>query len=357
VLKDTPTIVTPSGVEGLRFTDEADAVNRYVPELERKGVQTIVALVHQGGFQTGYLNECKGLNGPIVDITKRLDPAVSVVFSGHTHQAYNCRVDGKVLIQGALYGKVISDVNLVFDKATRDLVGVSSKNVPVTQDVAPDPQVKALVDDYTERAAPLANRVVGSVSTDLTRQQTSAGESGFGDVIADAQLEATAPAFVGGAQNAHRVGRERQTRPCVPPPAGAGLMGLRTTQFFLAGLLDTVSGINGRVVDGRRNIYDGAPSEIDPSGEIRRARQLVSCAALWASGQLDVVDPHDRQQLPNPDMARRDRSNHFRASPPARSAREPAARWRCGTRPTGAAHACHVRLTSTSSPASPNDDG
>jgi 5'-nucleotidase len=47
-LKDTPTIVTPAGVAGLTFKDEAETVNGLIPELRRHGVRVIVVLVHQG---------------------------------------------------------------------------------------------------------------------------------------------------------------------------------------------------------------------------------------------------------------------------------------------------------------------
>jgi len=39
-----------------------------------------------------------------------------------------------------------------------------------------------------------AGRVIGSTSAAITRDATPAGESALGDVIADSQLEATAPA-------------------------------------------------------------------------------------------------------------------------------------------------------------------
>jgi 5'-nucleotidase len=55
VLKETPTIVTPSGVAGLKFLDEADTINRYVRWLRMtEGIHTLVVLIHQGGRQPTY---------------------------------------------------------------------------------------------------------------------------------------------------------------------------------------------------------------------------------------------------------------------------------------------------------------
>ena len=48
-LKDTPSIVTASGVAGLEFSDEVQTANELVPVLKRKGVNAIVVLIHQGG--------------------------------------------------------------------------------------------------------------------------------------------------------------------------------------------------------------------------------------------------------------------------------------------------------------------
>src|SRR5882724_1180389 len=100
-LKGTPDIVTPTGVAGLEFRDEADTVNALVPRLRAQGIEAIVVLVHQGGFQTspnvGDINGCDGnlknADGSASDIAKivgRLDNAVDLVISGHTHAAYNC---------------------------------------------------------------------------------------------------------------------------------------------------------------------------------------------------------------------------------------------------------------------------
>ena len=51
---------------------------------------------------------------------------------------------------------------------------------------------------YQKASAPIANRLVGSVTADITRSAGANGESALGDVIADAQLKATAPTDFGG---------------------------------------------------------------------------------------------------------------------------------------------------------------
>ncbi|HSW42483.1 MAG TPA: bifunctional metallophosphatase/5'-nucleotidase [Patescibacteria group bacterium] len=193
VTRTTPTIVTPSGVAGLRFLDEAEAVNALIPELNRKGVQAVVVLLHEGGFPTGGFNECPGISGPVVDIVTRMDDEVDVVLSGHTHQAYNCKIDGKLVTGGSSFGRLVSDVDLRISRATGEveIASANANNVIVTRDVAKAADQTALIARYNAIAAPLANRVIGSITANITRTANAAGESALGDVIADAQLDAT----------------------------------------------------------------------------------------------------------------------------------------------------------------------
>ena len=91
--------------EGARLPAWATmTVNALVPELKRRGVQTIVVLLHEGGAQTGLSNECIGFTGPVVEIANALDPAIDAIVSGHTHKAYNCSVGGKLVTSAAHAG-------------------------------------------------------------------------------------------------------------------------------------------------------------------------------------------------------------------------------------------------------------
>ena len=99
-LKGTPGLVSPVGVADLEFRDEAETVNALVPELKARGVEAIVVLIHEGGLPTGDYNECPDISGPIVDIVKKFDKAVDVVVTGHTHRAYVCEIDGRLVTSG-----------------------------------------------------------------------------------------------------------------------------------------------------------------------------------------------------------------------------------------------------------------
>ncbi len=190
-LEGTPGLVMPSAVTGLRFDDEADSINRWVKELQGQGVEAIVVMIHEGGYTaTGGYNGCEGLSGPIVDILKRMDKAVDVVVTGHTHRAYNCVIDGRRVTSGDKHGSMVTDIELQIDRQTRDVVGTQATNVLVRLDTFPkDPEQTALLAGYIEKAKPLMEREVGRIEADFP--VLSSGESPMGQLIADAQLAAT----------------------------------------------------------------------------------------------------------------------------------------------------------------------
>jgi 5'-nucleotidase len=199
-LKGTPNIVSPVSVAGLEFRDEADTVNALVPELKARGVEAIVVLIHEGGFPTGDYNECPGISGPIVDIVKKFDRAVDMVISGHTHRAYVCEIDGRLVTSGDKYGTLVTAIDLKLDPVTRDIISAKADNVIVrTGAYARDPEQTALLESYDKVAAPIANRRAGSITETLSRTPNDAGESALGDIIADAQLAATRDGANGGA--------------------------------------------------------------------------------------------------------------------------------------------------------------
>ena len=238
-LKDTPTIVTPSGVAGLTFKDEADTVNALVPRLRAQGVEAIVVLVHQGGFQnadatgalTSDINGCANdlAGSDIAKIVKRLDDAVDLVVSGHSHTAYNCsasttstkKVNGVLqsvprptgvankvgrlipVTQASNYGRLLSDINLTIDPASRNVTAVAVTNILVDRSdatVASNANVLNIVNAYNGLVAPLSNVIIGSITQAMPNASNASCNSDNGQMLADAQLAATAPTQFGGAQ-------------------------------------------------------------------------------------------------------------------------------------------------------------
>ncbi len=251
-LKGTPGIVTPAGVAGLTFNDEATTVNALVPKLRALGIEAIVVLVHQGGFQstvagtstgqitsdingcTGDLKNTDGTDSDIRAIVKQLDNAVDLVISAHTHAAYNCsantidvkgttlanavttaRPSGMPNTTGRLipvtsasaFGRILTEIDVTLDTTTRDVTAVSptnrlvdETNTTIKAAIDASPAVRNVVDAYSAAASPLANQVIATITAGLTNSANTAGEMEAGDLIADAQLLATQPASLGGAQ-------------------------------------------------------------------------------------------------------------------------------------------------------------
>jgi 5'-nucleotidase len=191
VLKDTPTIVSPGAVAGLRFLDEAETVNRYVHELKAHNVRSIVALIHQGGQQAS-----QTVTGPIAGIVSRLDDEVDVVVSGHTHNFTNALLPGRngapiLVVQAFASGTSYADIDLMLDPATKDVVAKSAAIVSTFADagpgLTPDPEVADLVRRAEIAVGPLVNRVIGDAVFAMSRVASRAGESAVGNLVADAQ--------------------------------------------------------------------------------------------------------------------------------------------------------------------------
>jgi len=205
-LKETPTIVTPTGVAGLAFKDEAATVNALIPKLRARGVEAVVVLIHQGGTipvtqSASTINNCDGgLDGsPIKTIVNQLDDEVDLVISGHTHQAYNCQIANKAgrlisVTSANSQGRVLTDIDVAINTVNGEVSSVRAENIVVDRSntaITPNASIKTIVDNYKALSTPIANRVIGSISAAITRTATAAGESALGDVIADAQLLAT----------------------------------------------------------------------------------------------------------------------------------------------------------------------
>ncbi|MFJ6464124.1 bifunctional metallophosphatase/5'-nucleotidase [Streptomyces sp. NPDC091387] len=232
-LEGTPNIVTANGVKGLKFHDEIETVNKYAKELDRQGVKSIVALIHEGGApaSSSYNYDCDspaagdGISGPITDIAKGISPKVDALVTGHTHQAYVCTIpdpagNPRLVTSASSFGKLYTDTTLTYDRRTNDIVRTAvkapkakgSKHHPrpkpanpvsanhiVNRDQAPANDMTALIARWNTLAAPIANRPQGYISADINGRGSTAPEKPLGNLIADAQLEGLAPADKGGA--------------------------------------------------------------------------------------------------------------------------------------------------------------
>ena len=218
-LEGTPELVAQAGIQDVTFADEVATANLAAQDLLRRKVQAIVVLLHEGGLPpagAAFDYNCNAgsaaaLSGPIVTIAQNLDPSIDLVVTGHTHQPYTCNIPDPAgkdrwVTSASSFGRVVTETNLKLDRATGDVIrsSVHSVNHAVTRTVPPAADQTATIAKWGELSAPLANRVVGSITADIPRGGTGGSrrdvESPLSDLIADAQLAATSAAGAGGAQ-------------------------------------------------------------------------------------------------------------------------------------------------------------
>lgn len=224
-LEGTANLVSAGRIKGISFADEADTANALIPQLKAAGADVIVVLVHEGVNNSGDINnpKCDGVSGTLFPILDRLDPAVDVVVSGHTHQSYVCDYSHInparpiLLTSAGSRGQVVTGIDLKVDARTGKVLSKSARNIVVQSEAfsnargevplvegfpvfAPRADLAALASRYREAAKTEANRVVGTLAGPATRDRGKTGESILGNLIADAQLAATAGAENGGAQ-------------------------------------------------------------------------------------------------------------------------------------------------------------
>nr|MBP6581376.1 bifunctional metallophosphatase/5'-nucleotidase [Sphingorhabdus sp.] len=224
-LEGTANLVSASRIKGVQFADEADTANALVPKLKAAGADVIVVLIHEGVTNPGDFNNprCEGLTGALIPILDRLDPAIDVVVSGHTHQAYVCDyglinpAKPILLTSAGSFGRLVTGIDLKVDAASGRLLSKSARNIVVQSEAftgargavplvdaypkfTPRADVAALVARYRDAAKADESRVIGSLSGPATRDGGKNGESLLGNLIADAQLAATAAPENGGAQ-------------------------------------------------------------------------------------------------------------------------------------------------------------
>jgi 5'-nucleotidase len=217
-LRGTPSIVNPAGITTVEFRDEIETANKWASLLRLAGVKSMVLLIHEGGAQASPppvlpVDGCNNFAGPITNIVAGLRPEFGIVVSGHTHRFYSCQLPNSsgaptVVTSAGSNGVLVTDIDFTLDKRSGKFADIAARNVVVENGIRNadgswqtdasgafdrnpalvDASAKVIADKYRTAVSPIANRVVGSISADLTTAANAAGESSLGDVIADAQL-------------------------------------------------------------------------------------------------------------------------------------------------------------------------
>ena len=202
-LRGTDKAVSPSAIQGISFRDEAETINAEVKALQAEGVEAIVVVMHEGGWQgqeDGDVNGCNDLQGPILEINARVDPAVDVIVAGHTHRYFNCLINGRLLTSAKDYGRMLTSIDLTLDPASGEVLSKQATNVVLAREgVAIDEAMGEHIKRYRDQVAPLASAQIGTLKEDIVRGADELGNSPMGQLVAEAQWHATKSEERGGA--------------------------------------------------------------------------------------------------------------------------------------------------------------
>ncbi len=202
-LEGTPAIVSQAGIADVQFKDEVETANALVPVLRKKGVKSIIVLLHEGGVPTDptAYNGCVGVSGPGRSIAESLHPQIDAVVSGHTHQPYNCTVTDprgkpRLFTSASSFGRIVTKLHFKIDPKTHDVVrsAASAKNI-INANAGGEKQstkVNNLISAFNTLVQPISNAVIGHINganptTVPKTQEPNGSDSPLGNLIADAQ--------------------------------------------------------------------------------------------------------------------------------------------------------------------------
>ena len=195
VLRSTPEIVIAYGTEGISFLDEVETINRYVEEIRNQNIRAIVLTIHHGFAQNPLAPPENLEENQFIELVRQLDDEVDVVISGHLHAHTNLLVPGRngkeiLLTQAFEEGTAYSDIDIVLDRQSREIVAKSAAIMSTWADsgpgLTPEPEIAAFVNDINSELDSHLNQVIGASSTTLSREANEAGESLMGNFLADA---------------------------------------------------------------------------------------------------------------------------------------------------------------------------
>ncbi len=224
VTQQTASLVSPSGIAGISFSDPVAAANRVAAQLSdgdpaNGEADVLVLLAHEGAARaatgTDAAAACSAIGAAADEfgaIVRGVSADVDAVLGGHTHVTVDCDLPGptgvvRPVLEASEYGKAIDRLRLTWDPDARRVTAASGEVIALTPTSYPvDPAVEATVKAAQAQADVVGRQVIGSITADVPRAKTATGaedrgsESLLGNFIADVQLSATDGPDEGGAQ-------------------------------------------------------------------------------------------------------------------------------------------------------------
>lgn len=223
VTEQTPSLVSPAGIAGLKFGNALEAANRVAAELqdgdEANGEADVIVLLSHDGSESTDCDTIAAESTKFGELVRGASPAIDAILSGHTHQTYDCSfpVDGwpggleRPVMMAHQYGTTLDQLQITVNREDKSVLSITSDLVPLTAEVdgedvpqfPADPEVSEIVDEAVAEADVIGGVPVGSITADITRGGVDGSdrgvESSLGNLVADMQLWATSNENFGGA--------------------------------------------------------------------------------------------------------------------------------------------------------------
>ena len=191
-----PTWESAENLRGLVFDQTPETARKWVKVLrEKEKVDAVVVCTHEGiemDLETNTLQDANTENRAWAIATAV--PGVDVVLTGHAHANVPPRPAGSALIsQGSCWGQVVTRIELAFHKERGKWVldSKSGVNVPMTKDIAPDPEIVSLIEPYDKVVREWVQSPVVELESDFSAEGVFTSDNALLDLVHNCALSAS----------------------------------------------------------------------------------------------------------------------------------------------------------------------
>lgn len=182
---EASSLVAPGAMGTIDVTEPAEAAEAARAQAAELGAKVFIAIGHLGIEGTDADGDPAG---PLTEFAESVD-GFDLILGDHTNVQYEETINGALVVQNLSKGATYARTTLDYDRRRGGIVRASSDFVvPLTDAVAPDPNVVKLLHPYREDLAQQLDGVIGT-ATDVFRRGGNIErirEVPIGNLVADA---------------------------------------------------------------------------------------------------------------------------------------------------------------------------
>jgi 2',3'-cyclic-nucleotide 2'-phosphodiesterase/3'-nucleotidase len=182
--------------KGYEFEPILQAAKRVIPEL-RPQVDLLVVLLHSGFVHDPVGEQSVRIQVEGENVAPELAeqvPGIDLIIYGHTHSELPEKfINGVLLTEAKYWGMSLARADVTMTKNANghwDVASKHSRTIPVTADVAADPEIVQLVQPYRKELEQYLDTPVATSAKDLSGKHAHYEDNALLDVIQETQLEA-----------------------------------------------------------------------------------------------------------------------------------------------------------------------